>query len=53
MPKLTFLSFVEYRRARMVMAFLLRVTVHLPTRLVNTFLRHVELGRSETKVTGR
>jgi hypothetical protein len=39
----TFLSFVKDWGAGVIVTFLLGVCVHLPTRLVNTFLRHLEL----------
>jgi hypothetical protein len=44
--KLTLLSFVENWRAGMIVAFFLRVRIHLATRLVNTFLGHIELTDS-------
>lgn len=52
MIQLTFLPFVENWWARMVMALLVRVSEHLPARLVNTFLRHVDLPDSEKEVIG-
>jgi len=36
----TFLPLMEDRRARMINALLLRICVHLPTALMNTFLCH-------------
>lgn len=49
MRRLTFLPFVEDGWARMIMAFLIRISEHLPTRLVYTFLRHVELSTVRKK----
>ena len=37
----------------MVLAFLVRVRVHLPARLVNTFLRHLELPEAEETQAGK
>jgi hypothetical protein len=50
---ITFLPFMEDGWARMITAFLFRVSEHLPTRLVHTFLRHVELVDSEKDASER
>ncbi len=44
---LTLLAFVKDGRSWVVVALLLRIRVHLSTRLVHAFLRHVELSRVE------
>ena len=45
---LTLLPLMEDRRTWMVLAFLLRICVHLPTGLMNTFLCHLELPKAES-----